>query len=125
MQKVKLKLKHNQYLFFCPVTGQQVLFPGKVEPSSAMLFFFNELFGEFQFAQPGIMKKYSRCETACDLLTENKDPFEMLINETLGDEYNYVMFTLISPEKEADDEWGPYTEIVHIAFDMDYCENNK
>jgi hypothetical protein len=54
-------------------------------------------------------------------MTVPKNPFEMLINEILSNENNYVMFTMISPEIDYGE--GTFTQVGHMAFDMDYCEN--
>ena len=112
MQTVELTLDH--FNFYCPVTGAPVLGNDDIHPSAAQLFcYFNEV-GEFIFASELIQKIYEECEDEAGPDADAQDIFDKLIHQL--DKENYVMFKIMHTGNES----GISTDIVYLAFDMNY-----
>ncbi len=112
MQIVELTLDH--FNFYCPVTGKQVLGKNDIQPSAAQLFcYFNEL-SEFIFANELVQSIYEDCDKEAGQDDDAEDIFDNVISKL--DNENYVMFKIINSGIES----GIRTDIVYLAFDMNY-----
>lgn len=112
MQKISLEL--NNYNFYCPATGQQVLFTDDFNPSPALLFSYLEGNMTLDNATEEIEALFNSAleqTKNTDKYTAFDIAFKKLINEKLAGSNNYILFTINSNR-----------DVFHMAFDMNYAE---
>lgn len=121
MQIITLELSHN--IFFCPVTGEQLLFPEDYHSSPATLFHFIDIEGgDLVNPKPEIELLFNATleEINNGLFTDydfkynfsdNAKAFEILVYEKLKLEKNYVLFKICNSGNSSS---------VYIGIDMNY-----
>ena len=126
MQLISLELNHNT--FFCPVTGEQLLFSDDYHSSPATLFHFIDIEGgQLVNPNPAIAILYEQAlEDINNGLYNDYEfkyfysieakAFEILVNEKLKLENNYVLFEISNSGVAC----GPSSSTVFIGVDMNY-----
>jgi hypothetical protein len=126
MQIVPLELGHN--LFFCPVTGEQLLSSDDYHCSAATLFHFIDMEGgHLVDPKPEIELLYNEAledinngvYDAYDFRYDYSDEakaFEILVYEKLKQENNYVLFEICTTGFAC----GPISNTIYIGIDMNY-----
>ncbi len=121
MQIITLELSHN--IFFCPVTGEQLLFSEDYHSSPATLFHFIDIEGgDLVNPKPEIELLFNATleEINNGLFTDydfkynysdNAKAFEILVYEKLKLEKNYVLFKICNSGSSS---------TVYIGIDMNY-----
>jgi hypothetical protein len=112
MQEVKLVLDH--YDFFCPVTGEKILWQEDCKSSPATAFIYVDYSKEFPFITPELLKLF---EEKCDFEDEDDDdglePYERFLLE-IKDKPNLVVFNMIDKESSI---------MIRVGINMNYCVN--
>ena len=113
MQQVELKLRVD-HVFFCPVTGKQILFEDDFVPSKAMVFCYVTLVGDF-FAYTNDWVNKVIIELGINIDVDGHmdyEDFEKIIEEISNrdETKNYVCFSITSN--------GQGTS--YICIDMNY-----
>jgi hypothetical protein len=120
MQIVKIN-RSDVYTFFCPVTGQQILFEDDFEPSPATVFHYLDFDdGFFPFANDWIKKLLIEMGISFDedMWVDYKD-FNSLMDRlsTIKETENYICFALT----ESGVACGPTSSTGYICIDMCYA----
>jgi hypothetical protein len=126
MQIIPLKLSHNT--FFCPVTGEQLLFSDDYHTSPATLFHFMDIDGgdlvnpkpEIELLFNTTLEEinnglYTDYDFKSSYTMETK-AFEILVYEKLKQEDNYVLFEIGTTGFAC----GPNSSKIYIGIDMNY-----
>lgn len=126
MQLIKLPFNNN--CFYCPVTGEQLLFETDYHCSPATLFFYSSLNGDnlieptpeietwYQEALDEVANgMYSEYDFA-SLVSDAAKAFEILVHIKLKDKSNYVLFELDSDSVLS----GASSDTIFIGIDMGY-----
>ena len=112
MQEVKLVLHH--YDFFCPVTGEKILWQEDCKSSPATAFIYVDYSQEFPFITPELSKLF---EEKCDFENEDDglEPYEKFLLE-IKDKPNLVVFNMIDSESSI---------MIRVSIDMNYREKEE
>ncbi len=119
MQQVELELKED-YNFYCPVTGQQVISEDDFIPSKAMVFNYVSLQGGF-FAYANDWIKKVIIELGMDIADEgwmSYEGFRKTMTEIFNrfETENYVCFSITTKGITC----GPMSSTTYICIDMGY-----
>lgn len=110
MQEVNLVLDH--YDFFCPVTGEKILWQEDCKSSPATAFIYVDEAGEFSNITSEFLEIF---EEKCDFEDEDEDdgliPYERFLLE-IKDKSNLVVFNIADSESSI---------MVRVGIDMNYC----
>ena len=110
MQEVNLVLDH--YDFFCPVTGEKILWQEDCKSSPATAFIYVDDSQEFPYITPELLKLF---EEKCDFEDEDEDdglePYERFLLE-IKDMPNLVVFNMIDTESSI---------MMRVGINMNYC----
>ena len=118
MQLIELNLRED-FEFFCPITGEQIVFKDDFNPSKAMLFCYVDIANAFEHADDWTQNKFSinLDDPYLDLDTFHK----VLKNEVdKGENSNFVCFSITTEGMAC----GPSCSTVYFCFDMDYREES-
>ena len=116
MQEVNLVLDH--YDFFCPITGEKILWQEDCKSSPATAFIYFDYSQEFPFITPELLKLF---EEKCDFEDEDEDeddglePYERFLLE-IKDKPNLVVFNMIDTESSI---------MIRVGIDMNYCKEEQ
>lgn len=126
MQILPLKLRHTS--FYCPVTGESLLFSEDYHFSPATLFYFSTVEGgsfipstsEIALLYANTLSEinngaYSEYDFNFGYSDERK-AFEILVKETWKQQENYLVFSLTNDGMAC----GPLSETIYIGIDMNY-----
>ena len=121
MQQVELNLRAD-HIFFCPVTGDQILFEDDFIPSKATVFNYVDLEGGF-FAYTNDWVKKEIVELGINMSDEgwmSYEDFRKIMTEISGkfETENYVCFEITTRGIAC----GPMSSTAHICIDMNYKE---
>ncbi|MEN9671965.1 MAG: hypothetical protein RL553_230 [Planctomycetota bacterium] len=113
MQEVNLVLDH--YDFFCPITGEKILWQEDCKSSPATAFIYVDDSQEFPFITPEFLKLF---EEKCDFEDEDEDeddglePYERFLLE-IKDMPNLVVFNMNDSESSI---------MIRVGINMNYCK---
>ena len=116
MQEVNLVLDH--YDFFCPVTGEKILWQEDCKSSPATAFIYVDYSQEFPFITPELLKLF---EEKCDFEEEDEneddglEPYERFLLE-IKDKPNLVVFNMTDSESSI---------MIRVGINMNYCVNEE
>ena len=116
MQLIELELREN-HGFFCPVTGEQILYEDDFVPSMAMVFCYVDISNAFESANDWTQKKFS---VNLDNPFLNLDTFHKVLNAEVdkSENQNFVCFSITTRGMAC----GPTCSTVYFCFDMNYSE---
>lgn len=102
--------------FYCPVTGQQIIFPEDYTPSPATAFCLPPDADDFADIKPGLRKIWEQVRTASGM--EKAAPWELFgeFCKALEQHSNLVLFNLTSHGIAC----GPISDTVHLCIDFAY-----
>ncbi|MEI6204112.1 MAG: hypothetical protein WCP68_19355 [Enhydrobacter sp.] len=116
MQEVNLVLDH--YDFFCPVTGQKILWQDNCKSSPATAFIHVDYSQEFPYITPELLKLF---EEKCDFIFEYEDEddglesYERFLLE-IKDKPNLVVFNMNDSESSI---------MIRVGINMNYCKEEE
>ena len=112
MQEVNLVLDH--YDFFCPVTGEKILWQEDCKSSPATAFIYVKYSQEFPFITPDLLKIF---EEKCDFEDKGDDlePYERFLLE-IKDMPNLVVFNMTDSESSI---------MIRVGIDMNYSQEEE
>ena len=119
MQQVELELRED-FEFFCPVTGEQIVFEDDFIPSKAMIFNYVDLEGGF-FAFANDWLKKVIIEFGLDIGDEgwmDYEDFDKIMAAIINrvETENYVCFSITTNGMACD----PMSSTAYICIDMNY-----
>lgn len=119
IKKINWELEAEDFEFFCPVTGEQIVFAeAPFEASPAIVFCYLPSEREFEYVSEWADEKYDEClnKLPYDQYDRENEAFEMLIGSQTAIEENLICFTITINGMAC----GPISFTVHICIDMNY-----
>ena len=116
MQQITLTLDHGN--FFCPVTGQKILWQDNCKSSPATAFIHVDYSQEFPYITPELLKLF---EEKCDFIFEYEDEddglesYERFLLE-IKDMPNLVVFNMNDSESSI---------MIRVGINMNYCKEEE
>jgi hypothetical protein len=118
MQLIELNLRED-FDFFCPITGEQIVFKDDFNPSKAMLFCYVDIANAFEHADDWTQNKFS---INLDDPYLDLDTFHKVLKDEVdkGENSNFVCFSITTEGMAC----GPMSSTAYICIDMDYREDS-
>ena len=115
MQRIPLAMSHDN--FFCPVTGEQILSEDDGTPSSATVFIWANILGDFAFVNEEFRELYENFKENPD--NEDADWFTDFLDKT--ERQDVVVFEITSHGLTC----GPASDTSYIGIDICHDINEE